>query len=81
MCYDFHNAFIFMKRILQHKVDTQTISADSTDEFTAEKSEIKDDAPKSVTEVFEEIKQKGASSSFINNRKADEYFDVSFNRS
>ncbi|KAK6104543.1 RanBP1 domain family protein [Brugia pahangi] len=51
----------------QDKMGEQTTAF--TSEHTAAKSETKGDAPKSVTEVFEEIKQKGASSSFITSHK------------
>lgn len=58
----------------------QIDASNSTSELTEAKNESKGDAPKSVTEVFEEIKQKGASSSFINNHKAKESIAVSFNQ-
>lgn len=51
----------------------------TTDELVATKNEAKSDAPRSVTEVFEEIKQKGVSSSFINNHKTKDSVAVSFN--
>uniref|UniRef100_A0A915Q757 RanBD1 domain-containing protein n=1 Tax=Setaria digitata TaxID=48799 RepID=A0A915Q757_9BILA len=54
------------------KVGGQSNSSSLTSESSVSKSEAKSDGPKSVTEVFEEIKQKGASSSFINNYKAKE---------
>lgn len=55
-------------------------AGDCTTESAATSDEAKSDAPKSVTEVFEEIKQKGASSSFINNHKTKKLAAVSFNQ-
>ncbi|KAL3995369.1 RanBP1 domain family protein [Acanthocheilonema viteae] len=54
------------------KADEQINGDNSISEFAVIKNETKSDAPKSVMEVFEEIKQKAASSSFINNHKAKE---------
>uniref|UniRef100_A0A2K6VDW5 RanBD1 domain-containing protein n=1 Tax=Onchocerca volvulus TaxID=6282 RepID=A0A2K6VDW5_ONCVO len=51
------------------KVGEQINANNSTSELTVAKDEARSDAPKSVTEVFEEIKQKGASSSFITKAK------------
>ncbi|OZC05562.1 hypothetical protein X798_07464 [Onchocerca flexuosa] len=51
------------------KVGEQINATNSTGELTVTKDEARSDGPKSVTEVFEEIKQKGASSSFITKAK------------
>ncbi|KAM3718240.1 Ran-binding protein [Dirofilaria immitis] len=51
------------------KMGEQINADNSTNELIVAKTEVKSDAPKSVTEVFEEIKQKGASSSFITKTK------------
>ncbi|EFO20575.2 RanBP1 domain-containing protein [Loa loa] len=56
----------------EDKMGEQTSACNSASELIVANSETRGDVPKSVTEVFEEIKQKGASSSFIGNHKSKE---------
>ncbi|CAG9535698.1 unnamed protein product [Cercopithifilaria johnstoni] len=64
--------FIFGSKLSEKDRTDEQNAGNSISELTVAKNEAKSDAPKSVTEVFEEIKQKGASSSFINNHKTKE---------
>ncbi|VDK79259.1 unnamed protein product [Litomosoides sigmodontis] len=67
------DGFIFGSKLSEKDKTGEQVDASSTaDELVATKNEAKSDAPRSVTEVFEEIKQKGVSSSFISNHKTKE---------
>uniref|UniRef100_A0A0R3RFT3 RanBD1 domain-containing protein n=1 Tax=Elaeophora elaphi TaxID=1147741 RepID=A0A0R3RFT3_9BILA len=70
------DGFIFGSKLSEKSKAGEQLNCDSTSELTVTKNEVKSNAPKSVTEVFEAIKQKISSSSFTNNHKTKEELEA-----